>query len=637
MKNTILFCLALLSAGTLFAQSPQSVNYQAVLRNASGSIIQSQTVGLRMSILRGSATGTAVYTETHSVNTNDYGVVNLQIGNGSSSDQFSEISWGNNAYYLKVELDENNTGSYKNMGTTQFVSVPYALHAETATKVLNNNDGDRDSTNELQTLSKNGSNISLSENGGTVSVDDADADATNELQGIILSGNNLTLSQNGGTVTIPTHWRELGDTIFYDDFVSIGDHSVSTGSRLTIGATNSSGTNIGLEAIAQNGTSNYGVASYVESSSNTLEDHAALWGLTNTDDGIGYGTYTEVFGDNAGLALGAYANTGSLNFGGEFNAASGSSNTATQRGLVARASGTGTGFHNGIGGSAYGRGVFSVGGTFAASNLGTANTNDVGRAIEALVQDSSTAKFNQGILALALSDGDGTSTSTNQGIYSIARNNSNENIGVAGFTDGAAPRNVGLEGIAEGSVSSGTNYGVYGTASNAGTNYAGYFAGNLAYTGNLSGPSDAKLKNDIQPLNTQFTALDMIDSLKPVAYTYKTGDFPTMQLPSGMQYGFVAQDVQKIFPHLAQQHRAPGRVIGGTELGSDSTSVSASKTEDVEYIGINYVGLIPVLTQGIQEQQTQIDTMQAEIAELKKQNALLLQLLQEQQATEEAE
>jgi hypothetical protein len=134
MKNIYFLIIAILiSSGNLFAQAPQKFNYQAVARDASGNLIANQSVNFRISILQASASGTAVYVETHAKTTNAFGQATLVIGGGTIvSGNFSIISWGNNSYYLKTEMDATGGSTFALMGTTQLLSVPYALYSNTA-------------------------------------------------------------------------------------------------------------------------------------------------------------------------------------------------------------------------------------------------------------------------------------------------------------------------------------------------------------------------------------------------------------------------------------------------------------------------------------------------------------------------
>ena len=138
-----IFCLL------TFAQTPQSFEYQAVVRDASSNILVNQVVGIQITLKQGSATGASVYQETFSTTTNLYGLVNLQIGTGSTGDDFTTINWANGSYFIEVALDVSGGTSYAIMGTSQLLSVPYALHAKTV-EVDNVDDADNDPTNEIE-------------------------------------------------------------------------------------------------------------------------------------------------------------------------------------------------------------------------------------------------------------------------------------------------------------------------------------------------------------------------------------------------------------------------------------------------------------------------------------------------------
>ena len=113
------------------AQAPQGFNYQATLRNSSGALITNQNVLFKFNIMLNSQTSLPVYSETHQAPTDDLGQVNLVIGTGTpTTGTFSSINWANGSYFLGIEL---NTGSgYVAMGTTQLLSVPFALYANSS-------------------------------------------------------------------------------------------------------------------------------------------------------------------------------------------------------------------------------------------------------------------------------------------------------------------------------------------------------------------------------------------------------------------------------------------------------------------------------------------------------------------------
>lgn len=129
MKKLIYSLFALLFSSIISAQAPQSLSYQAVVRNADGSIIANTQVGMRISILAGSETGSAVCVEEFTPTTNDHGLVTLQIGSSNTTD-FEAIDWSYQDYFVKVELDAAGGTSYSEMGTSQLLSVPYALYAK---------------------------------------------------------------------------------------------------------------------------------------------------------------------------------------------------------------------------------------------------------------------------------------------------------------------------------------------------------------------------------------------------------------------------------------------------------------------------------------------------------------------------
>ena len=116
-----------------FGQAPESFNYQAVVRNAGNTILNNQVVGLRMTIQQGSIGGTTVYSETFSPTTNAYGLVNLQIGNGTVvSGTFANVDWSAGPYFMETAVDVTGGTNYSVMGTSQLMSVPYALYAKTS-------------------------------------------------------------------------------------------------------------------------------------------------------------------------------------------------------------------------------------------------------------------------------------------------------------------------------------------------------------------------------------------------------------------------------------------------------------------------------------------------------------------------
>lgn len=254
-----IFCFA-------YAQAPQAVCYQAVATDASGIELQARNISVRTTLLQGTINGNVVREEIHNITTDDFGLFDLQIGQGQAtpgSPDFSAINWGEGPFFLKTEMDQNGGADFVLLGISQILSVPYALYGERAgtaetalfadsTAVaataltalddndtssenelqdleyntdtgvlslsgsdapgitLNTNDADSNPTNELQTLQYNPANneLNLSDSPGsaiTLNVDDADSNPTNELQTLQYnpSNNELSLSDSpSGPVSI---------------------------------------------------------------------------------------------------------------------------------------------------------------------------------------------------------------------------------------------------------------------------------------------------------------------------------------------------------------------------------------------------------------------------------------------------
>jgi hypothetical protein len=274
IKHVLFFCLLTVSFAA-FGQVPQAVNYQAIIRDDTGNPVSEQTISLRLSVRSESATGPIVYSESHIVTTTAGGLINLAIGQGIIlTGTMSEVNWLEYPKYLEVEVDLAAGSNYTVMGTSQLVSVPYSFASNVAENLspgatvdlyqilpggaeggqflmwnganwvpatitsegsyaagagisLNGNTivntGDLSNSNEIQSLSLNGNELSLTNggsvtlpnNGGTeyqagsgiaitgTTISATDGSATNEIQSLTLSGNVLTLS-DGGSVTLPT-------------------------------------------------------------------------------------------------------------------------------------------------------------------------------------------------------------------------------------------------------------------------------------------------------------------------------------------------------------------------------------------------------------------------------------------------
>ena len=125
------FLAASLVSTIAFSQVQDAMSYQAIIRNSSNELVKGQNVGMRFSILKGSATGPVVYSETQLQPTNANGLVTVRIGAGTLvGGSYSTINWGSDTYFIKMETDPNGGSNYTISGVSQLLSVPYALYAK---------------------------------------------------------------------------------------------------------------------------------------------------------------------------------------------------------------------------------------------------------------------------------------------------------------------------------------------------------------------------------------------------------------------------------------------------------------------------------------------------------------------------
>ena len=136
MKKLYTLIASVVITSTVFAQAPSKMSYQAVVRDAGDALVTSQAVGMQLSIVQGSISGTVVYVETQTPTSNLNGLVSVEIGSGTVvSGTFNSIDWSNGPYFIKTETDPTGGTTYTITGTSQLMSVPYALHAKTAQSI----------------------------------------------------------------------------------------------------------------------------------------------------------------------------------------------------------------------------------------------------------------------------------------------------------------------------------------------------------------------------------------------------------------------------------------------------------------------------------------------------------------------
>lgn len=388
MFKKLLFISAIGISSNLFAQAPQKMSYQAVVRNASNNLVASAPVGMRLSILQNSPTGTPVYVETQTTSTNVNGLVSLVIGNGTVvNGSISTIDWSTGIYYIKSETDPLGGSNYTIVGTSQLLSVPYALYAENGgTPGPTGPQGPIGLTGPTGATGSEGQGVPT---GGLANqvlskVDGTDFNTAWITPNNGMSGNVNFIPRFSGTNTISSSILQSNNISF-----SI---NTSIDSKLTFHTYKEQQTSDGdgqysMFASRQRNTQNNGTG-YDRASSNAAFGARNVWGDEYTFGMAGYSDndYTRtggVLGANSAVtswAVLGYKNSASVNY-----AVYGSSNYIWGSGLLPQSEnqGIGGGFFGGVVGSiSKGQviGQLNAGELFATYNSG--NTYTLGKNIE---------------------------------------------------------------------------------------------------------------------------------------------------------------------------------------------------------------------------------------------------------------
>lgn len=547
MKTRYLIIFLLLLGTVIYAQTPEKFKYQAVIGNESGEILANTTVALRISVLQDSDMGAVVYEEVFHPTTNPHGLVDLEIGNAS----FYSIDWAGHAHFLKIEVDPANGSAFTHLGTSPLLSVPYALHARTVEMDMVD-DADPDPGNELQNISLSGSELTLSNGGGTVVLPSS---AVGDDWGAQVVESDATLSGNGTGGDLLSVVGDLTD----DQTLSIAgnDLSISDGNTVVLPT---GADDWGTQVVASDATlSGNGTSGDPLSVVGDLTDNQMLsidgYDLTISD------------GNSVPLPSSPWLSSASNIYYNSGNVGINTSNP-DQRLHV-----------NGIG-------RFDL-------NGGSINLSTPG-GWPGIIGLEQTAELRRDIVFREIGLGILVSSSNSppanlDGMWILGGGN----VGIQTYTPGNYPLVVNQRSIYGLAINDGAASELWELYVNtndgdldlyrASSVFRGAFD---ATTGVYTPISDRRVKSDIQPM---YNALDNLKNLKPS--TYKMKDFEREK----REIGLVAQELRRQFPELVFEHK-------------DKTGK--------KILTVNYGGISVVAVKAIQEQQEIIDSQAETIEQL---------------------
>lgn len=555
MKKQLFFYAVMFWSAIAFAQVPQGINYQGIARNAAGTLLPGQVISLRISVLSG-AGGTVLYSETHSTTTNQFGLFTVKIGMGSPvTGTFAGINWAAGNQYARIEIDPAGGSSYINLGDSQLLSVPFALFAESGG-------------------SPPPASWRVNGNTGLLSTDFF---GTTDLTDIIFKNNNterMRLTTGGrlgiGVVAPLSTLHVAGGKLRVEDT----DPQIDLYSGAAhVASLHTSGSNFHVENMQVGnilfnvtGSEKVRITSAGTMGFNNTSPSAIIDinhnGASNVNTGIEYNNMTSAgINDVISVALTNDATT-----------------SGEKHGVLNYVYDNGSGRKFGITNYVY-QAAASSADCYGIYNY-TRPGSTTGTVIQAGIYNTVSAANNYSVSCYGLRNNvevPSTHTSSIYGVFSGLSNNGTSGIHIGVYS----------------------NPGIGGS-----TQWAYYGLGDSFLSGGTWQASDERLKNHITPVNS---ALDKIKLLEPKYYEFKQDVSGMPGLPKGGQFGFLASELEKVFPEMVRGVEQPvfeekdGKVI---------------EKEPYKFKAVNYTFLIPVLTEAIREQQKIIDEQEKRISKL---------------------
>jgi len=602
MKTKMCFVFLLF---TIMGYAQNGINYKAIIKDNDGNVVSNQSVTIQFNILQGIAE-TNVYQETHNVTTNNNGLIIVTIGNGTTSDVFTDIDWGSDEHFLNVQI---NTGSgLVDLGTTQFMAVPYALSASNISGLEAIDEGNGLGWRLIGRNPDNHGNIGLD------AVDLSFSTVTSITRG---ATGNYSTAMGHNTIASGAYAMAFGTTTIASGFntIAMGNRTTASGifssafGHLT-DATGDYSTAIGGQTIA---SGNYSTAMGSQTSASGIYSTAMGRSTIASAYSTAMGHDTEATGSYS-TAIGRQSIASGINSIAMGRETIASNANSTAIGLETEASGS---VSTAIGGSTIASGQFS---TAMGNGTEASAYNTTAMGLETLASGfSSTA---MGIRTTAPSHAETVigAYNTNYTPNESLTWDANDRLFVVGNGQSGSRSNA-ITVLKNGNIGIGTDtpqelLHISGgrlrigseTIEDAGSNALRFNASLLPDANNIMSlgnsnlrwtavfatngtinTSDRREKKNIKKLNY---GLAEVLQLKPVSFNWKSKNNPDLKL------GLIAQDVQALIPEVVKTH------IWET----DETSGELTKKE-LDRLGVYYSDLIPVLIKAIQEQQDVIDAL----------------------------